>query len=173
MVIEGQPDLAQPPAMWVVAIDSDSGAVSEPLAMAPLDAASRAAGRSLCTADDAGWEIELPYARAVRATSAGGPSWVLRGAAALARLGVERSCVAAVAGVAESDDVPADKLGGAAGPDTSGTRAPASHTSGASDAWPRTSAAGAGHGDWASATATVQANLLFPQARVSLRCWQR
>ncbi|HSY23168.1 MAG TPA: hypothetical protein VK841_13670 [Polyangiaceae bacterium] len=167
MAIEGQPDLAQPPAVWMVAIDADSGAVSEPLSMAPLDASSHPGGpsgaRSLCTADDAGWDIELPYGRGVRAASPDGASWVLRGAAAIARLGVERSCIAAVAGVAEGDDVSADKLVGAAAAPASDGHAP--------DGRPWTSDTGTGHGS--SPTATVQTKLLFAQARVSLRCWQR
>jgi hypothetical protein len=171
VAVEGQPDLGQPPALWIVPVDSDGGALSEPLAMAPFDVASRAgspssAGRSLCTADDVGWEIELPYARTVRATLPTGTSWVLRGAAALARLGVERSCIAAVAGVAEGDEVSADNLYGPAS-DASATSSPGTMQRPS----PRTSAAVLGHGP--ALTATVQASLLFPQARVSLRCWQR
>ena len=89
------------------------------VAMAAFDTGLRArapgTSRTLCTEDDAGWEVEMPYPQAVRATSPAGSSWVLRGTAVLARLGVERSCVAWVAGVAEGDALSADRSSGGPG----------------------------------------------------------
>ena len=105
LVVEGQPglDRAQP-GRWVVSIDLESGGVSEPERLAPVDLSDD--GRAICTGDDAGWLVDLPYSGPV--TVHVGPDWAasLQGAAARLRLSPTSACLERVSGSVARDAHP-------------------------------------------------------------------
>lgn len=106
LVVDGQPTLDRTtPPRWVVAIDLESGASAEPERLASLDFAGRAS--PLCTGDDAGWTLDLPYPSAVRVrfaddASAGteAPETVLQQGTATARVRLSHAsaCIERVSG---------------------------------------------------------------------------
>jgi len=85
---------------WVVAVDLDSGAVGEPEPLAAVDLSDRAV--ALCTGEDSGWELDVPYAGAVTVHSP--PQWQasLQSPLARVRLSRERACLAHLAGTLDT-----------------------------------------------------------------------
>ena len=60
VVVDGE-GVAQgaPATRWVSSVDLETGAVGEPELLAPVDLADRPV--SMCTGDDGGWQVDLPY----------------------------------------------------------------------------------------------------------------
>jgi hypothetical protein len=92
LVVDGPLDVAAGVALrWVVPVDLESGKVGDPEPLAPAYVADRVV--SSCTADDTGWEVDLPYSGRVVV------SWPLRTGSVVQspivrmRLGRERACV--------------------------------------------------------------------------------
>ena len=103
LTVEGQPDeLRGVVPRWVAAVDVESGTVATPEPLAPIDLSDRTV--SLCTGDDAGWELDVAYPGPVRlrvGVGAGvGARWeaTLQGAVARMRLSRDRACVERVLG---------------------------------------------------------------------------
>ena len=101
VIVDGQSGLdGAKPARWVVAVDLESGAVSEPESLAPVDlsAATGPATSAVCTGDDAGWVVDLPYTGSVRIRV--GPSWTvpLQSPAARLRLSHSGACLERLTG---------------------------------------------------------------------------
>ncbi|MDP9000156.1 MAG: hypothetical protein M3O46_08600, partial [Myxococcota bacterium] len=97
LVVDGQPDESHTAAIrWVTAVDVASNSVATPELLAPADLSDRPV--SLCTGDDPGWEIDLPYPGAVRLHL--GARWESAMQAPLAgiRISRERACVERVIG---------------------------------------------------------------------------
>jgi hypothetical protein len=92
LVVDGQPDWLTGSTMrWVVGIDLESGAVSDPEPLAPVDLSDRDV--SLCTGDDGGWALDAPYPGAVRLHGAAGGEGALESVLARFRLTRDRACV--------------------------------------------------------------------------------
>jgi hypothetical protein len=123
LVVDGHADADRATTTrWVLAIDLESGAISEPEPLAPTDLSDRAV--SLCTGEDAGWVLTAPFAGAVRVHLARweGP---LAGAVARLRLTRERACVERAFGSVDA---------GAGTPVRGGTGAGASASAGTGEA---------------------------------------
>ena len=117
IVVDGQPALdGSPGARWVVALDPDTGALSDPEAMAPLSDSLAAP----CTGDDAGWQVDLPYPGTVRLQMGARGPLGLQTPYVRVRLGRTRSCVERVTAVAEREPGAADLLGAALTPRLAG-----------------------------------------------------
>jgi len=88
------------PMRWVVAVDLDSGAVGEPEPLAAVDLSDRTV--ALCTGEDAGWELDVPYPGTVTVHSP--PQWQasLQSPLARVRLSRERACLAHLAGTLDT-----------------------------------------------------------------------
>jgi hypothetical protein len=95
VVLEGEPELDRGSSAWVAAFDVDAGTAGEPERLATFDAIDHAA--ALCTGDDAGWEVDLPYAADVEVALAGW-SAPLQGVMARARILPNRACIARLSG---------------------------------------------------------------------------
>jgi len=110
LVVDGQPDeLRGTTPRWVAGIDIESSSVATPEPLAPVDLSDRTV--SLCTGDDAGWEVELPYPGAVRLRI--GPRWesTLQAPVARMRLSQERACVDRVLGTLSLPSLPSQGEG--------------------------------------------------------------
>jgi hypothetical protein len=65
LVVDGHPEAERGAAMrWIVAIDLEAGVESDPEPLAPADLSDRPV--SLCTGEDAGWVIDLPFPGTLR-----------------------------------------------------------------------------------------------------------
>jgi hypothetical protein len=95
IVLEGEPELDRGSSAWVAAFDADAGTVGEPERLATFDAIDHA--DALCTGDDAGWEVDLPYGADVE-ISLTGWSAPLQGVMARARILPNRACVERLSG---------------------------------------------------------------------------
>jgi hypothetical protein len=97
LIVDGQPDALRGTTLrWVATIDPDAGTLAIPEPLAPVDLSDRTV--SLCTGDDAGWGVILPYPGTVRLHI--GPHWesTLETPLARMRLSHERACVERVLG---------------------------------------------------------------------------
>jgi hypothetical protein len=91
LVVEAQPDAVTGSTMrWVVGIDLESGAVSDPEPLAPVDLSDRDV--SLCTGDDGGWTLDAPYPGAIRLHGGTGGEVSLESVLARFRLTRDRAC---------------------------------------------------------------------------------
>jgi hypothetical protein len=91
LVVDGQPDAIGGVAMrWVVGIDLESAAVSDPEPLAPVDLSDRDV--SLCTGDDSGWTLDAPYPGAIRLHGGTGGEVSLEAVLARVRLTRDRAC---------------------------------------------------------------------------------
>jgi hypothetical protein len=109
LIVEGQPGLDRgTPLRWVVAIDLESGAVSDPESLAPVDLAD--AATAVCSGDDAGWLVDLPYTGNIRLHV--GPSWnvTLLSPAVRLRLSHSGACLERVTGSGARDSHAAEML---------------------------------------------------------------
>jgi hypothetical protein len=114
LVVDGQPDaLRETTTRWVASIDLESGAVGDPEPLAPTDFSDRDV--SLCTGDDSGWVVDVPYPGATRIRGAAGAEVSLQFVAARMRLTRDRACVERLVG---ATDAPPDT----GTPATSGSR---------------------------------------------------
>ncbi len=101
LVVDGQPDAVRGATMrWVAGIDLESGAVSDPEPLAPIDFSDREV--SLCTSEDGGWVLDLPYPGSVRLHGAGNTQVSLQLVLARARLTHDCMCVERVLGSVDS-----------------------------------------------------------------------
>jgi hypothetical protein len=110
LVVDGQLDIQRGVAMrWVVPVDLESGKMGEPEPLAPSDLADRRLHS--CTAEDTGWEVDLPYSGRVVA------NWPIRSGSVVQapifrlRLGRESACIEQLMGSVESS-APAAPPGG-------------------------------------------------------------
>jgi hypothetical protein len=146
LVVEGQVDDVRGVApRWVVAVDVESGSVATPEPLAPVDLSDRAV--SLCTGDDAGWELDVAYPGEVRLHVGGRWESALKGPVARMRLSRDRACVERVLGSIDAY--------GAAAPDAL-TDSPNNST------WRGREMA-----------RTIAASVLSARTRYALRCTQR
>jgi hypothetical protein len=146
LVVEGQADeLRGVTPRWVAAIDVDSSAVATPEPIAPIELSDRTV--SLCTGDDAGWELDVPYPGPVRLHV--GARWesTLQAAVARMRLSRDRACVERVLGSI----------------DAYGASAPEALTEASYNAVPR----------GREAIRTIAASVLSARTRHELRCSER
>jgi hypothetical protein len=143
LVVEGQPEVQHGALLWVAGVDLETGAVGDPQVLAPVDLSDRTV--SICTGDDAGWQVELPYLGAVGLHIGTGWSSGLQGAMARMRLSSEHACVERILGSADAyASSAAETLAGA----------------------PRAVGGGA-------AVRSVEVSVLSAHARFPLRCWRR
>jgi hypothetical protein len=101
LVVDGQTDaLRGTTPRWIAGIDLESNSVASPEPLAPVDLSDRAV--SLCTGDDDGWEVDLPYPGAVRLHVA--PDWeaTLQSPVARMQLSHDRACIERVLGSVDS-----------------------------------------------------------------------
>jgi hypothetical protein len=92
LVVDGQRDeLRAVTQRWLAAVDLESNSVRAPEPLAPTDLSDRAV--SLCTGDDDGWLVDLPYPGTVRLRASSGWETSLDGSFARMRLSSERACV--------------------------------------------------------------------------------
>ncbi len=148
LAVEGQPDIARPPSIWVTGWDLDTGAMGEPVRLAPLEVSSHTLVASVCSGDDSGWELELPYWRPIEVYVGDESPLTLRGPTTRMRVSPEQGCLEDIAGAADA---------GAAFQD-------AIHSLGA----PLLRSAPPG-----SARRGIETSVFFPGARLALRCRQR
>ena len=100
LVVDGQPDSQHETVWrWVLGIDLESGAIAEPEPLAPKELNDRAI--SLCTGDDGGWVVELPYPGQVRFQVGGHGEFPIHSAIARMRISRERACVERMFGSAD------------------------------------------------------------------------
>jgi hypothetical protein len=106
IVVDGQPGAERStPLRWLLAIDADTGTPGELEALGAADFADRDAV-ALCTGDEAGWVVDVPWTGTVRmqiggvanATSAR----TMRSGYARMRLTKDRACVEQLAGAIDS-----------------------------------------------------------------------
>jgi hypothetical protein len=114
LVLDGQPEFDRGAPLWVTSFDVETGVVGEPEKLTPADLSDRTA--PLCTGDDAGWEVELPYPGEVEVhlgrqerqdgkptpTSGGPAEWhaVLQSPMGRMRVLPDRACVDRISGSA-------------------------------------------------------------------------
>ncbi|HEX8796292.1 MAG TPA: hypothetical protein VF765_35320 [Polyangiaceae bacterium] len=97
VVVDGQPAIeGGTPARWVVGIDLESGAVSDPERLAAL-VPGDAGASPVCGADDGGWQIDLPSPANVRVHAAGSVA-TLQGTLLRLRLSHDHACIERVSG---------------------------------------------------------------------------
>jgi hypothetical protein len=97
LVVDGQFDAVRGTTMrWVASVDLDSSSLATPEPLAPIDLSDR--NVTLCTGDDAGWELDLPYPGTVRLHT--GTRWesALQAPVVRMHLSHERACVDRVLG---------------------------------------------------------------------------
>jgi hypothetical protein len=112
VLVDGQPDaLRGTTTRWVAGIDLESGAVSDPEALAPTDLSDREV--SLCSGDDTGWSVDLPYSGAVRVHGGGPTGMSLQSTFARLRLTRDHACIDRVLG---STDVYPEGFAGTTSP---------------------------------------------------------
>jgi hypothetical protein len=71
IVVDGQPDDQGYVMRWVESVDLETGTLGEPEPLAPADLSDRPL--TLCSGDDSGWVVDLPFAGPVRMKI--GPTW--------------------------------------------------------------------------------------------------
>jgi hypothetical protein len=92
LVVDGPRDELQGTALrWVAAVDLESNSVGAPEPLAPADLSDRTV--SLCTGDDDGWVVDLPYPGTVRLHMSPGWESELDSTFARMRISHERTCV--------------------------------------------------------------------------------
>jgi hypothetical protein len=99
MVVDGQRDeLLGTTQRWLAAVDLQSNSVATPEPLAPTDLSDRTI--SLCTGDDDGWVVDLPYPGTVRLHMSTGWESSLDGSFARMRISHERACIERLLGSA-------------------------------------------------------------------------
>jgi hypothetical protein len=116
LLVDGRPDVERgTPMRWVVPIDLDSAGVGEPEALTPMDLSDRRLG--VCTSDDPGWLVDLPYPGTVMLNAT--PAWHIALPSPLARMRLtrDRACFERMGGMVEGYGVaapasPPPRMGG-------------------------------------------------------------
>jgi hypothetical protein len=95
-VAEGRPDASHPPSSWLVSVDLETRAISDPSPLAPLSALRR--GTEICGADDPGWALDEFYPGTVEIDV--GDRWrsTLQATRARVRLSRDRACIDGISG---------------------------------------------------------------------------
>ncbi|MDB4997236.1 MAG: hypothetical protein JWM74_4668, partial [Myxococcaceae bacterium] len=106
IVVEGQPGADRStPLRWLLAIDADTGTPGELEALGASDFADRDAV-TLCTGDEAGWVVDVPWSGSVRmqigGAVPGASARTMRSGYARMRLTKDRACVEQLAGAIDS-----------------------------------------------------------------------
>jgi hypothetical protein len=96
IAVEGQPSIDADASLWVAGVDGDTGEVSDPSELAPLESADGAL--HVCGGDEPGWVLDLPYPGSVEIRI--GEHWGanLSGTSARVRLSASQACVEGVVG---------------------------------------------------------------------------
>jgi hypothetical protein len=143
LVVDAIADTSPSAMRWVMSVDLESGALGEPEPLAPADLSDRSV--TLCTGDDSGWDVELPFGGAVLLQIA--PRWgsSLQSPAARMRISRERACVLRVLGSVDA------------------------YAATAPDALVRPIPAAARRADLRA----VEVSVLSARTRYGLRCWAR
>ena len=91
---------------WVVPIDVETGAVSDPELLGPVDFADRVV--TTCRGDEPGWLLDIPWTQVVRVDT-GAASSALRNNTMYARLRIapDRACVERLSGTADIEPLKA------------------------------------------------------------------
>jgi hypothetical protein len=84
----------------VSSVDLETGAVGEPVPLAPVDLADRAV--ATCTGDDGGWQVDLPYPGRITLAASSKTQSVLQQPLARVRLSSQGVCVERLAGTLPS-----------------------------------------------------------------------
>ncbi len=94
VVVEGQAAPERPSAAlrWLLPVDMESGAMGEPEPLGAVDFEDRET-ISLCSGDEAGWVIDLPWTHATVITAASPTKQTLERAIVRARISADRMCV--------------------------------------------------------------------------------
>jgi hypothetical protein len=95
LALEGQLRVDGPPLLWVASIDVDTGAVGDPEPIGAFDLSDRTV--TLCTGDDVGWRLVLPYPGSVD-VAVGGTSSSLRLPVARMRISRNGACLESILG---------------------------------------------------------------------------
>lgn len=103
VVVDGQPAIEGGTSpRWVVGIDLESGAVSDPERLARL-IPGEAGASPFCGADDGGWQVDLPSPANVRVHARSGSVATLQGPLLRLRLTHDHACIERVSGSLGSD----------------------------------------------------------------------
>jgi hypothetical protein len=110
VVVDGQPSAARTgTAMrWVAPVDVETGAVSDPEPLGPIDLADRAV--PTCRGDEPGWIFDVTWSPGVRVETAAASS-ALRSVLARLRVSRDRACFERLSGLGEIEPL---KVGGKA-----------------------------------------------------------
>jgi hypothetical protein len=101
VVVDGEGVVERAPATrWVSSVDLETGAVGEPVPLAPVDLADRAV--ATCTGDDGGWQVDLPYPGRITLAASSKTQSVLQQPLARVRLSSQGVCVERLAGTLPS-----------------------------------------------------------------------
>jgi hypothetical protein len=95
LAMEGELRTDGPPLLWMTSVDLDTAAVGEPEAIVASDLSSRAV--TLCTGDDTGWRLAMPYPGSVD-IEIGRESMTLRFPVARMRISRNGVCVESISG---------------------------------------------------------------------------
>ena len=155
VLVEGQPDLTQPMALWLAPVDLESGAAGEPVSIGPPGIIDRS-GR-ICTGDEAadvGWDLDLPFPGVIELSR--DEHWHAPLQSAMVRLHVSRdaSCIERILGSV----------------DPYGAAPPLALTA-PSHGVPRPRLAAGSEA--AAAAAPVEVSVFSARMRFPLRCWER
>jgi hypothetical protein len=102
LAAEGQPDIDGPTALWLIALDPATGAMSDPMALTELESLDPTA--PVCTGDELGWRLDLPYAGEVRVAVGDWQSTLLNPTArVILSAGRGRACIEGFAGGTGTD----------------------------------------------------------------------
>jgi hypothetical protein len=104
VAVEGRPDATQPARLWLDRVDPETGEVGEPEPLAPLDFGGRPP--PVCTGDDDGWQVELPYPGTVDLDLGPGAAQSVQGPLLALRISTTAACIERLAGLG-SDEKPA------------------------------------------------------------------
>lgn len=97
LVVDGQADGERGPAMrWVSSVDLETGAVGDPEVLAPVNLSDRTV--TLCTGDDGGWQVDLPYPGRVTLHTPSRGETLVQNPFARVRVSSQRVCFERLAG---------------------------------------------------------------------------
>ena len=96
VAVEGQPSVDTDASIWVAGVDVDTGEVSDPSKLAPLDSAD--GGLNVCGGDEPGWVLDLPYPGSVEIGIDEHWAAILSGTTARVRLSASHACLEGVVG---------------------------------------------------------------------------
>jgi hypothetical protein len=101
VIVAGQPDLTRDASLWVIRVDLESGALSDPEPLASLEMSP--GGVRACEGDEPGWTLDWPYPASVDVHVGTEWSATLAGATARVRLSAAAACLEGIAGSADRE----------------------------------------------------------------------